>query len=152
MNLSYKNIIDIFQQAADKHLAIKSFATGPIDFLDNPQNIDFPLMFARPLTSQGMIQNNNGMGSFKAYQFEIYMIDVPHLTDGDENTKILSDTEQYMMDILAYFNFGIDQQNIFITQKTITPIWEAFNDRCTGWVMLLEVKIPYYLDYCNYPL
>jgi hypothetical protein len=151
MNLSYKNIIDIFQQAADQHLAIKSFATGPIDWLDNPQNIDFPLMFARPLTSQGMIQNNNGTGAFKAYQFEIYMIDVPHLTDGDENTKILSDTEQYMMDILAYFNFGIDQQNIFITQKTITPIWEAFNDRATGWVMLLEVKIPYYLDYCNYP-
>jgi len=151
MNLSYQDVIQIFQTAADKHLAIKSFNTGPIDWLDNPQDIEFPAMFVRPLSSPSIFQNDNGVGSFKMYQLEIYMLDVPHLTDGVENTKILSNTEQYLMDILSYFNFGPVQQDVYIRNKTLTPLWEAFNDRATGWVMNVDVRFPYVLDYCNYP-
>ena len=149
--MTYKQIVDTFKQAADEHLAIKAFAEGPLDKLDSTyQDVDYPYLFCRPITSQGVNLNTNGISGMVSRTFEIYMLDVPHLTD-EENLKIFSDCEQYLYDIIAYFNVGPQQQNIFITLQNMIPLVEAFNDRATGWIMTITVDTPYSLNYCNFP-
>jgi hypothetical protein len=149
--MTYQDIVNTFQQAAQDHLAIKSFSEGTIDKLDSTsQNVEYPYMFLRPLTSNGLLLNENGWGANRILSFEMYMLDVPHLTD-DENLKIFSNCEQYIYDIISYFNFGTEQQVIYVTLAEITPVAEAFENRCTGWVATVNVTAPLVLNYCEFP-
>ena len=73
---SYKEVVEIFQAAANSHLAIKSFASGPLSYLDsNSQNIKYPFVFLRPVSSIGLVDNTRSL------TFELYSLDVPKVSD-----------------------------------------------------------------------
>ena len=130
---SYQYIVEEFRTACDEHLAINSFGEGSIDRLDSlTQNVKYPLAFLRPLNSQGMVLNTNGVSGARALNFEFFMLDVPQLTDTDV-LKLQSQTEVYIYDVIAYFNLGAQQQEQYITLNSITPLYESFNDRVCGW-------------------
>lgn len=148
---TYKQIVDQFQAAVDAHLAINFFAAGTIDKLDaTSQNVTYPFAFLRPLTSIGVVLSPTGTSGARTLTFELYMLDVPKLTDTD-TIKLMSNCEQYLYDIIGWFNVGVDQQDYQINLNNITPVNEAFNDRVTGWVANLTITTPYILDFCNYP-
>jgi hypothetical protein len=150
--IQYRNVINQFQNAAQEHLAIKSFGTGTIDVLDAlSQDIEYPYFFCRPMTSPGLDLSPNGIGGSRTLTFELYMIDIPHLADIEENIKILNDTEQYMYDVFSYVNFGYDQQVYDMTMINLVPLAEAFEDRATGWLATVQITTPYIQDFCNYP-
>jgi hypothetical protein len=151
MNTTYQDIVNQFKDACDKHLAINTFNEGTIDYLNNTsQNVEYPYCFLRPLTSPGIVLNQNGINGTRKLTFEMYMLDVPDLTDQDR-VKLMSDCEQYLYDIVAWWNLGPNQQNWFVTQTNITPVSEAFADRAVGWVMNITVTTPYDGSYCNFP-
>ena len=148
---SYQYIVEEFRTACDEHLAINSFGEGSIDRLDSlTQNVKYPLAFLRPLNSQGMVLNTNGVSGARALNFEFFMLDVPQLTDTDV-LKLQSQTEVYIYDVIAYFNLGDDQQEQYITLNSITPLYESFNDRVCGWNANITVNTYGTLDFCNYP-
>ena len=148
---TYQYIVEQFRTACDEHLAINSFGEGSIDRLDSlTQNVKYPLAFLRPLNSQGMVLNQNGVSGTRALNFELFMLDVPQLTDTDV-LQLQSQTEIYIYDIIAYFNLGDDQQLEFITLNSITPLYESFNDRVCGWNANITVNTYGTLDFCNFP-
>jgi hypothetical protein len=148
---TYKQIVETFQSASLDHLAIKSFAEGALDYLDaSSQNIKYPYIFLRPLTSPGIILDANGVSGARTITFELYSLDIPKLSNASP-LQIKSDTEQYIYDIISYFNLGIEQQSEFLTLQNITPVDEAFNDRAYGWVAVVNYTDSYYLDFCAYP-
>jgi len=148
---TYQYIVEQFRTACNEHLAINSFGEGSIDRLDSlTQNVKYPLAFLRPLTSQGMILNANGVSGARALNFELIMMDVPQLTDTDV-LKLQSQCEIYLYDIIAYFNLGSYQQLEFITLNNISPLYESFNDRVCGWVASITVNTQATLDFCNFP-
>ena len=148
---TYQYIVEQFRTACDEHLAINSFGEGSIDRLDSlTQNVKYPLAFLRPLTSQGMVLNANGVSGTRALNFELIMLDVPQLTD-DDVLQLQSQCEIYIYDIIAYFNLGSFQQLEFITLNSISPLYEAFNDRVAGWVGNITVNTQATLDFCNFP-
>lgn len=148
---SFKDIVTDFETACNQHLAIHAFAAGTIDKLDSTtQNVEYPLAFLRPLTSLGVVLNAQGVSGERTLTFELYMLDVPKLTDTDV-IKLMSQTEQYLYDVVAWFNVGTQQQDYEINLNNIVPVNEGFNDRVTGWVANITVTTPYVLDYCNYP-
>lgn len=148
---TYKNIVDDFQAAVNAHLALNYFAAGTIDKLDaTTQNVPYPFVFLRPLTSIGVVLSPTGTSGERTLTFELYALDVPKLTDEDV-IKLMSQCEQYIYDIIGYFNVGAQQQDYQINLNNITPVNEAFNDRVTGWVANLTITTPYALDFCNYP-
>ena len=147
----YQYIVEQFRTACDEHLAIHSFGEGSIDRLDSlSQNIKYPFAFLRPIQSTGMVLNPNGVSGARSLNFEFYMMDIPQLTDTDV-LKLQSQTEVYLYDIIAYFNLGVDQQEQFITLSSISPLYEAFNDRVAGWVANITVTTYGTLDFCNFP-
>ena len=148
---TYKQVVETFQSASAAHLAIKSFAEGALDYLDaSSQNIKYPYIFLRPLTSPGINLNTNGVSGTRSLTFEMYSLDVPKLSDASP-LKIKSDTEQYIYDLISYVNLGSQQQTEFCTLQNITPVDEAFNDRAYGWVGVINYTDAYVLDYCAFP-
>jgi hypothetical protein len=148
---SYQYIVEQFRTACAEHLAINSFGEGSIDRLDSlTQNVKYPLAFLRPLTSQGMVLNQNGVSGARALNFELIMMDVPQLTDVDV-LKLQSQCEIYIYDIIAYLNLGAVQQLEFVVLNNITPLYESFNDRVAGWNANITVNTYGTLDFCNFP-
>jgi len=151
MNKTYQQVVETFQSASNAHLAINSFAEGALDYLDaSSQDIKYPYIFLRPLTSNGIVLDANGVSGARTLTFEMYSLDIPKLSNASP-LKIKSDTEQYIYDIIAWFNLGDNQQTEYLTLQNITPVDEAFNDRAYGWVAVVNYTDSYYLDYCNYP-
>ena len=148
---TYREVVTEFSASCAAHLAIKEFAEGAIDYLDaSSQNVKYPYIFLRPLTSPGINLNPNGISGTRTLTFELYSLDVPKLSDASPLT-IKSQTEQYIYDIISYFNLGSQQQSEFITLQNITPVDEAFNDRAYGWVGVLNYTDIAVLDYCAFP-
>jgi hypothetical protein len=148
---TYQYIVEQFRTACTEHLAINEFGEGSIDRLDSlSQNVKYPLAFLRPIQSTGMVTNANGVSGTRALSFEFYMMDVPQLTDTDV-LKLQSQTEIYLYDIIAYFNLGSVQQLEFVTLNSISPLYEAFNDRVAGWVANITINTYATLDFCNFP-
>lgn len=151
MAKTYKEIVEQFETACNQHLAINSFAEGSIDYLDaSSQNIKYPYIFLRPLTSNGINLDANGVSGARTLTFEMYSLDIPKLAD-ESPLKIKSDTEQYIYDIISWFNLGDYQQREYLTLQNITPVDEAFNDRAYGWVGVINFNDSYTLNYCAYP-
>ena len=147
LNYTYNQIIEFFETAANEHLAINSFGTGPIDYLDaQSQNTIYPLLFARPMSSPGLSEAENT----RTLTFELYSLDVPRLSD-QNSVDIMSNTEIYLYDIGAWFNRGLYQQNIQYVMNNMTPVNEAFKDRVNGWAASVDIIVPYVYNYCNFP-
>lgn len=148
---TYSQVVETFQSASINHLSINTFAEGDLDALDaTSQNVLYPYIFLRPITSPGMNTTTIGTSGTRSLVFELYSLDVPPL---DESTRlsILSNTEQYIYDIMGYINLHLQPQREWTTLQNITPVSEAFNDRAYGWVATITYNDIAILDYCAYP-
>lgn len=146
MIVTYKQIVDIFTDAASSHLAINAFAEGAIDYLDSySQNVKYPFMFLRPLSSPGLINN------VRTLNFELYSIDIPKISD-ESPIDVKSRTELFLYDVLSYMRYGpTANYSLDFNLTSITPANEAFQDRAYGWVGGISVTSEGVYDYCNYP-
>ena len=148
---TYSYIVEQFRTACAEHLAINEFGEGSIDRLDSlTQNVKYPLAFLRPIQSNGITLNTNGVSGARSLNFEFYMMDIPQLTDTDV-LKLQSQTEIYLYDIIAYFNLGAVQREEYITLNNISPLYEAFNDRVAGWQANITFNSYGVLNFCNFP-
>lgn len=148
---TFKQIVDTFETACNATPAVKTFAYGTIDKLDSTaQNVLYPYIFLRPLTSPGIQLSDNGVSGTRTLTFELYSIDIPKLTEEDY-LQLMSTTEQTGYAIISYFNLGPNQTNSFLTLTNIAPVNEAFNDRVYGWVYTLDYTESGVLDYCSFP-
>jgi len=142
---SYNEVVGIFEAAANAHVAIKSFATGPISYLDaQNQNTKYPFIFLRPITSLGLTQNTRFL------TFELYSLSVPKVSD-ENALLVMSNTELYLYDIGAYIRRGAEQQTMDFEMTNINPVNEAFQDRLYGWVANVTYSEPAVYNFCNFP-
>ena len=146
MIVTYKQTVDTVQAAADAHLAINSFAEGSISYLDaHSQNIVYPFMFMRPLSSPGLSNR------VRTLNFELYMLDVPKLSN-ESPVDLKSRTELFLYDVLSYLRYGpTNQYSMDFNLTSITPVDEGFQDRAFGWVAGVSITSEGMYDYCNYP-
>ena len=118
--------------------------------IETSQNVVYPYIFLRPITSPGMNTTTIGTSGTRSLVFELYSLDVPPLDDSNR-LSIMSNTEQYIYDIMGYINLHLQPQREWTTLQSITPVSEAFNDRAFGWVATLTYNDMAVLDYCAYP-
>jgi len=148
MIITYKQVVETVEAAANAHLAIKSFAEGPISYLDsNSQNIRYPFMFMRPLSSPGLINN------VRTLNFELYSLDVPKLSN-ESPLQVKSNTELFLYDVLSYLRYGpsnIVDDTLDFNLTSIVPVNEGFQDRAFGWLGNVSITSEGIYDYCNFP-
>ena len=149
---SYKDIVEYFQDACNKHEYVNSFAHGSIDFLDaSSQNIKYPYVFLRPLQSPGLSQDTR----LRIINFELYALDIPRLQN-QSPIDIMSRMEQVIYDMGSYFNWGDETQDnqtlgVSFDLTNIIPTLEAFNDRAYDWVGNVAIAESGVYNYCDYP-
>jgi len=142
---SYKEVVEIFNEAATALIPVKSFATGPISYLDaQNQNTKYPFVFLRPISSIGLV------GNIRSLTFELYSLDVPSVSD-ENALLVMSNTEQYLYDIGSYIRRGAEQQTMDFEMTNLNPVNEAFNDRLYGWVANVIYTEPAVYNFCNFP-
>lgn len=142
---SFNEVVGMFEDACNSHLAINTFAFGTLDKLDaTSQNVIYPYIFLRPLSSVGL------QGNIRQLTFEMYSLDVPKLTESDY-LGVMSDTEQYVYDLVSYFSNGAYQQEMYVNLQNIIPVNEAFNDRVFGWVATLTYNEEGVYNFCDFP-
>ena len=145
-NVSYTEIIELFQSRCDAHLAIASFDSGTIDYLDaSAVNRKYPYIFLRPM-------NSILVDRTRTLSFELYSLDIPKLKSSN-NVELLADTEMYVYDLMSYFNYGPTtiQQTYDMAITDCVPVNEAFQDRVYGWMANIDIITPFNLNYCVYP-
>ena len=145
-NIQYREIVDQFQQACDEHLSISSFDSGTLDYLDaSAVNRIYPFVYLRPLSAV-LVDKQRTLG------VELYVLDQPKIKS-QSNIDVVSNTEMYLYDIMAWFNFGPAerQQTYDVQLANAAPVNEAFQDRVYGWVATLDIVTPFKLDFCDYP-
>lgn len=149
---AFNEVVGLFETACNSHLAINTFKFGTIDKLDSSlQNVVYPYIFLRPLSSLGLQQNPNGRSAgVRTLTFEMYSLDIPKLTESDY-LGVMSDTEQYVYDLVSYFTLGSNQQDLYVNLQNITPVNEAFNDRVYGWVSTIVYTEEGVYNYCDFP-
>ncbi len=142
---SYKEVVEIFEAAANAHIAVKSFASGPLSYLDSQnQNTKYPFVFLRPITSIGLT------GNIRSLTYELYSLDVPSVSD-ENALLVMSNTEQYLYDVGSYIRRGAEQQTMDFEMTNLNPVNEAFQDRLYGWVSTVIYTEPAVYDFCNFP-
>ena len=145
-NIQYREIVEDFQQACDEHLSISSFDSGTLDYLDaSAVNRIYPFVYLRPLSAT-LVDKQRTLG------VELYVLDQPKIKS-QSNIDVVSNTEMYLYDLMAWFNFGPAQrQQVYDVQlANAAPVNEAFQDRVYGWVGTLDIITPFMLDFCDYP-
>jgi hypothetical protein len=148
---TYQQVVQMFENACTAHIAIKQFSEGSIDKLNSfSQDSLYPYVFLRPIQSTGMELNNNGLSGIRSLNFELFVLDIPELTDSN-TLQLQSQTEIYLYDIISYFNLGTSQQDSYLILNSISPLYEAFQDRVCGWVANVTYKGIGVLDFCNFP-
>jgi hypothetical protein len=125
--------------------------TGTLDYLDaQSQNIKYPTVFVRPMTSPGRVINNANGTSIRKLNFEMYVLDNVRLSN-ESPTQIISRLERIGYDISSYFNEGPFQHEIDFIINNVTPVNEACNDRVYGWLLNVTISGPYRLTLCDAP-
>tara|TARA_R100000951_G_scaffold70589_1_gene59501 strand:+ start:1077 stop:1541 length:465 start_codon:yes stop_codon:yes gene_type:complete len=145
-NVTYEEIISLFKSRCDAHLAIASFDTGTIDYLDaSAVNRKYPYIFLRPM-------NTGYADRVRTVSYEMYSLDIPK-NKSQSNVQLMSDTEGYIYDIMSYFQYGPTaiQQNYDMSMTSCVPVNEGFQNRAFGWVASIDIATPFNLNYCVFP-
>ena len=133
--IQYREIINLFQSIVDNHSYYRGSGHGAIQWIDAKKNQKYPLLFVRPMVSTGLTGID---GRVRTLSFELYSLEVPKIGDEDQR-KLLSNTEQGIYDVFAFFTDGPVQYPIGITMVSMTPLTEAFQDAASGWVSLINI-------------
>jgi hypothetical protein len=143
---TYLEIVNKFESAATYHIGINSFGHGSLDKLNDNVNQPYPLLYVRPLSSQGVQPYGQ-----RTLSYEVYILDIPKL-DRSTDIQTMSDCERMLYDVYTFFRDGAQQQTYEINMTGITPVTEAFQDRVFGWVGSFNIVTDSSgLTICNIP-
>jgi hypothetical protein len=143
-NVTVNQIISVFQQIAEDHAQINSFAYGQeYDFgADTIQN--YPLLWV-------WVQPSKISNQSIKYIFRVIVFDLVNTEGtGTQQDEVQSDTINVLWDICFLLR---DKYDFAITfDIDATPFTEKGNDRPSGWMMDLPIEIPQQFGICDVPL
>jgi hypothetical protein len=153
---TYKEIVDLFKQAAFDHLMIEDFGYGALSDIktrnqssNNDEEVNYPYAFLNPTThqrTQGMV----------TYGFNLIMMDMAReeLSEGhkqyDNFLAIQSQCQQYIDDMVAHLWALDGRQDIQFTM-TYTPFVERFEDEVAGMTAAITIQVPISINDCIAP-
>jgi hypothetical protein len=150
--VTYNQIIQRINEAANQHLQIASFGEGdPSQFLevDSDEAVKYPILWVvdRPHTVQG-----------KSMFFNLTLIFGDRVKKDRSNERdVVSDCIQYATDFIAVLNdlSFVGESNVAYLDKeqnlTITPFTEDRADRISGVQMDIRISQAYEWNRCFVP-
>lgn len=153
---TYKEIVDLFKQAAFDHFMIEDFGYGALSDIktrnqssNNDEEVNYPYAFLNPTThqrTQGMV----------TYGFNLIMMDIAREelsyahNQYDNFLAIQSQCQQYIDDMVAHLWALDGRQDIQFTM-TYTPFVERFEDEVAGMTAAITIQVPISINDCIAP-
>ena len=149
--MTYKEIIDRFNNVADQHYMIKDFGYGQLsDIKVHSQDgeADYPYLFLNPTSH---LRN----GTVMEYNFNMIMMDIAIDEDNSKGNwiNIQSQCQQYIDDVIAEMYYGYtDKPEITMDNITYTPFKERFQDSLAGMTAAIRIDVPTPINQCIAPI
>ena len=149
--MTYKDVINRFEDVANAHYMIKDFGYGQLSDIkahSQDHEADYPYLFLNPTphTRSGIIME---------YNFNMIMMDIAVDEDDDLGNwiAIQSQCQQYIDDVIAELYYGYtDKPEIDYTNVTYTPFKERFQDSLAGMTASITIKVPQPINQCIAPI
>ena len=149
--MTYKDVINRFEDVANAHYMIKDFGYGQLSDIkahSQDHEADYPYLFLNPTphTRSGIIME---------YNFNMIMMDIAVDEDDDLGNwiAIQSQCQQYIDDVIAELYYGYtDKPEIDYTNVTYTPFKERFQDSLAGMTASITIKVPTPINQCIAPI
>jgi hypothetical protein len=132
----YNQEVNKLKQYASEQIVVKTVQFGTLNTLDNNQDIVYPFVHIRPMTSPGLQFDVANQTYTRLLTFEIYSLTIPTLED--DGLLALSETEQILYNIVQRYNSDNSNLTDFAVES-IAPAAEAFQDRVYGWVATITM-------------
>lgn len=142
--VTYKQIIEDFEEIADKHLQINSFGFGDITQLTmNIETEKEPLYTRMYVIPTDTILNQNEL----TYNFQIIIAD--RLEDDYSNQRdLMSDTLEICKDVFTILYLS-EYESVW--GATVSPFLERYETVLAGWTMNLTITQPFDYNRCVLP-
>ena len=151
MNITYRQVIETFENIATNHLMIQSFNSGSLNDVDI-EKMDlskFPLLYVTP---QPVVVNAQTL----TYSFEVIVAtqireDMTDLNDAYSETLLL------LKDVIANFRQCLqtgsyaDQTTDIEMPITLSPFTSRFANMLTGWGGVFNIVCQNENDLCSVP-
>lgn len=143
-NVTINQIIAIFEQIAEDHAMINSFAYGQEYDIAAVTIENYPLLWV-------WVQPSKISNQSMKYVFRAIMMDLVNSEGtGQQQDEVQSNTITVLWDICFLLRDKYDLQIDF--DITATPFTEKANDRVTGWMVDIPIEIPQQFGICDVPL
>ena len=146
--MTYKEIVDRFREVVRDHNQLQDFGYGNLSDIKTRSeggtttNTDYPYLFL----NQGTHSRSQQAIS---YNFNMIVMDI---VKDDDFLKIQSECQQYIDDVLARLRFHYtDQVDLNLSNITLTPFKERFQDTVAGMTASITIEIPQRLNECIAP-
>lgn len=142
-NTTLNQLISVFEQIAEDHAQINSFAYGQTYDIGAATISNYPLFWTFVMPSK--ISNQS-----MKYVFHFIVCDLvrPEGTSTQQD-EVQSDIPNTLWDIMFLLRDKYDLQITF--DVSINPFTEKFNDRVTGWECDVTIEIPQVYGICDVP-
>ena len=150
---TYKQIVDLFKQAAFDHLMIEDFGYGALSDIktrnqseNGDEEVNYPYAFLNPTTHQRS-------QAAVTYQFNLIMMDMAREEEGDAYDNFLaiqSDCQQYIDDMIGHLWNNANKPDIQFT-VSYTPFVERFQDEVAGMTAAISIVVPIPINDCIAP-
>jgi hypothetical protein len=146
--LTLNQVISQITTLGAAHLQIQS--TGVGDFAEwQAEERSYPLLW--------VFHESTSVGD-RELVYSIRLVCADRVITGEEGDdtagmeqEVLSDTLLILLDFLAYFQQQHAQSYKVITNASIDPFTERFNDRVAGNSVLIQIRQPFTWDACQIP-
>lgn len=143
--MTYKNIIELFEQIATSHMQLKGFGSGELwEVNGDPKNSGkYPELWIVPVSSAILDSGNT-------YTFRTLVYDRVYRGE-DNELDVLSDTHQMLTDVIRIIKYNSDEYDL-IGSTQLEPFTERFDDAVSGWSTLIQLQVQFPTNYCDIPL
>jgi len=152
-SLTINQIVEIFNDFANRHLQINDFYIGAVDKIGDSKEFVYPLFAAIPGDIIIGSNQSNGIQRTAEFRFTILAADLEKRDDSNE-TELRSDMVQILSDFIA----ECDENEFFYTNQievigdlVMTPFTERFSDLVTGYALQFNLRVPFRYLYCEAP-
>ena len=146
--MNYNSIVERFKEIVTDHNQLQDFGYGNLSDIKTRSeggtttNTDYPYLFVNPTS------HSRGTRSV-TYNFNLIVMD---MAKDDNFLKIQSECQQYIDDVLARLRFHYtDQVDLLLTNITLTPFKERFQDTVAGMTATISIEVPLPLNECIAP-
>ena len=147
---SYNQLIEEFKLFSDAHFQLKDFGSGPTSDIGVSRKMEFPYMWITHRTPSSISVGNKIQIPDMVLTFIVVdqinnqdnYLDINGV-NSDNQQEILSDTLQIVQDLINYISLNLGNRGVKLmeNQVSIEPTYDDTDDRVTGWVVDLTLRL-----------